>query len=476
MLNTTTLSSIALLLILAVKWYNSIRSRSSVRHPPGPPGDFVIGMTLARTAITPGYGEGMAMLRIGPTHRTHRKLMGQALHPRVVLRDYVALQEKFARQFAKSLLEDPDNYTNHIYRLTGEIIQSITYGSAFDGHVDLVELGSRSTRNVGKILAGYIVDLVPWLRHLPDWFPGAAFKREAKEIRAAANETRWLPYNMVKRQASLGTAPHSFVLSALEAEEYRQNGELDDIIISASAMSLFIAGSESTAGTLCTFVLAMLLYPEVQEKARAEIDRVVGEGRLPTITSKDSTPYLNAVLLETLRWHPVLPIGVPHRLVQEDVYEGQVIPAGTTVFVNVWGILHDEHRFPDPSTFNPDRFLNMNRSDDDSAGIDSVRDKATSTINPWDVGFGYGRRVCQGIPIAETELWITMATILACFEITPKADPETMEPLLPKASWSGKSIRQVSYAYRGPTMWLKVLAALCQPPGAVPVQHHAPII
>ncbi|KAG8877883.1 hypothetical protein FRB97_002954 [Tulasnella sp. 331] len=347
----------------------------------------------------------MAMLRIGPTHRTHRKLMGQALHPRVVLRDYVALQEKFCET---SHSGEVIIYIFFEYSLTGEIIQSITYGSAFDGHVDLVELGSRSTRNVGKILAGYIVDLVPWLRHLPDWFPGAAFKREAKEIRAAANETRWLPYNMVKRQASLGTAPHSFVLSALEAEEYRQNGELDDIIISASAMSLFI--------------------------------------------------------------------GVPHRLVQEDVYEGQVIPAGTTVFVNVWGILHNEHRFPDPSTFNPDRFLNMNRSDDDSAGIDSVHDKATSTINPWDVGFGYGRRVCQGIPIAETELWITMATILACFEITPKADPETMEPLLPKASWSGKSIRQVSYAYRGPTMWLKVLAALCQPPGAVPVQHHAPII
>ncbi|KAG8877882.1 hypothetical protein FRB97_002953 [Tulasnella sp. 331] len=502
MLTVTSLSGITFALVFAVKWYHSVRSRG--KYPPGPPSDFVIGnlrqmpssyhwltfakwaqkygpLTYLNIAGQPiliintqeaaidllekrasiysdrpplvmielsGFAEATGFVRIGGMHRKQRKILAQTLHPRVVLRDYVTVQEQFARQFAKSLLDDPDSYVDNIQRLTGEVVQSIAYGGAFDGKVDLVELGKTNMKNVGKVMSGYVVDLLPWLRYIPDWLPGVNFKREAKAIRAIALETRWLPYHMVKKQASSGTAPPSFVLSALEAAKSSQNGELDDDVISAAAMSLFGAGSESTAGTLCTFILAMLLYPEVQKKARAEIDRVVGEDRLPTIASKDNTPYLNAVLLEALRWHPVLPIapspwlGIPHRLVQDDVYGGQAIPAGTTVFVNAWGILHDEDRFPDPSTFNPDRFLNMNRSDYNSTDIGGVHDKTMSSINPWDVAFGYGRRICQGIPIVETELWIGMAMILACFEIRPKTDPETKEPLIPKARWTGGSIRQ----------------------------------
>ncbi|KAG9025529.1 hypothetical protein FRB95_010078 [Tulasnella sp. JGI-2019a] len=176
-------------------------------------------------------------------------------------------------------------------------------------------------------------------------------------------------------------------------------------------------------------MLAMLLYPKVQAKARAEIDRVIGDDRFPTFANKDSLPYLNAVLLETLRWHPIVPLGVPHRVTQDDVYEGRLIPAGATVFFNAWGILHDERHFPDPMTFNPDRYLETK-----SAVNDDV-----SPINPWDASFGYGRRVCLGIPVARTGLWIAMATILSAFEIRPKVDPVTKKPIVPKASWVGKT-------------------------------------
>ncbi|KAG8859727.1 hypothetical protein FRB96_004301 [Tulasnella sp. 330] len=381
-----------------------------------------------------GFAETVLILKMGAMHREERKIIAQALHPDVVQRDYVAIAEQSARKFAQSLLEDPDSFINHIKRLTGGVVQCITYGATSDGHTDFIDLGTTNMMNFGKVISGYAVDIFPSLRYLPDWFPGASFKREAKKIKVVTDETRWLPFDMVKRQVSSGTAPQSFVRSALESEDYRQ-GNLNDDMISAAGMSIFGAGSASMEGTLSTFVLAMLLYPEVQERARAEIDRVVGEDRLPTIADKDATPYLNAVILETLRWHPTLPIGVPHGLTQDDVYEGQPIPAGTMVFVNAWGILHDENNFADPSTFNPDRFLNMNQPNHDN------HDNAASTIiNPWNVGFGYGGRICQGIPVAEAELWIATAMILACFEVRPKADTETSEPLIPKASWIGQTI------------------------------------
>ncbi|OJA10012.1 hypothetical protein AZE42_11863 [Rhizopogon vesiculosus] len=74
----------------------------------------------------------------------------------------------------------------------------------------------------------------------------------------------------------------------------------------------------------------MILFPEVQEKARAEIDSVIGKDRLPTFGDRDSLPYIEAIICETMRWHSPLPLGVPHTTTTDDVYRGFRIPKGTT--------------------------------------------------------------------------------------------------------------------------------------------------
>ena len=84
------------------------------------------------------------------------------------------------------------------------------------------------------------------------------------------------------------------------------------------------------------FFLAMAMYPDVQRKAQEELDRVVGEGRLPSFEDRGSLPYLNALVRELLRWHIVLPMGMPHRAIADDVYNGYHIPAKSTVLVNLW--------------------------------------------------------------------------------------------------------------------------------------------
>lgn len=75
----------------------------------------------------------------------------------------------------------------------------------------------------------------------------------------------------------------------------------------------------------------MALHPKVQEKAREEIHRVVGTNRLPTIDDKESLPYINALLLEVLRWHPVAPLGLPHMTTEEIDFRGYRIPEGATI-------------------------------------------------------------------------------------------------------------------------------------------------
>jgi cytochrome P450 len=72
---------------------------------------------------------------------------------------------------------------------------------------------------------------------------------------------------------------------------------------------VYLAGSDTTVAAVTSFFLASLVYPDVQKKAQAELDRVIGRHRLPEFADKDDLPYLEAVMRECLRWLPVLPTG-----------------------------------------------------------------------------------------------------------------------------------------------------------------------
>jgi cytochrome P450 len=84
------------------------------------------------------------------------------------------------------------------------------------------------------------------------------------------------------------------------------------------------------------FIAVLLISPDVQAKAQAEIDAVIGPGRLPVLEDKPRLPYLNAVVKEVLRWKPIVPTGLPHMTSEEDVYRGYFIPKGAIVMGNTW--------------------------------------------------------------------------------------------------------------------------------------------
>jgi cytochrome P450 len=71
----------------------------------------------------------------------------------------------------------------------------------------------------------------------------------------------------------------------------------------------YLAGSDTTMATVLSFFLAMLVYPEVQAKAQAEVDRIVGTHRLPELADRMKLPYVQGVVNECLRWLPVTPLG-----------------------------------------------------------------------------------------------------------------------------------------------------------------------
>jgi cytochrome P450 len=83
----------------------------------------------------------------------------------------------------------------------------------------------------------------------------------------------------------------------------------------------------------------MALHPEVQAQAQAEIDRVLGFERLPVVSDISQLPYTEAVLKELLRFNITAPLGMPHGLKQDDMYNGYLIPKGSVVIPNIWSEL-----------------------------------------------------------------------------------------------------------------------------------------
>jgi cytochrome P450 len=99
---------------------------------------------------------------------------------------------------------------------------------------------------------------------------------------------------------------------------------------------MYLSSADTTISSLMTFFLAIIMFPDVQKKAQEELDHVIGGGRLPTSSNKGTLPYINAIVKETHRWHPVLPIGLPHSTTQDNVINGYRIPKGSILLPNTW--------------------------------------------------------------------------------------------------------------------------------------------
>ena len=148
----------------------------------------------------------------------------------------------------------------------------------------------------------------------------------------------------------------------------------------------------------------MVAFPEVQRRAQAELDTVVGRDRLPTFADAPHLPYISAVIKEVLRWRPAVPLGVPHAAEEDDWYEGMFIPKGTVCISNTWHCNHDHAVFgEDADEFRPERHL-------DERG--ELMSGPVETNQAGHATFGFGRRICVGKELVSNTLFISVARML----------------------------------------------------------------
>ncbi|KAG6907755.1 hypothetical protein DXG01_007509 [Tephrocybe rancida] len=279
-------------------------------------------------------------MRYGPRFRKHRRYIQQTFNQRAstALRP---LQERESLILLDNMIQSPDLFERHFKRFAAATIFTITYGhtitSVDDVFIRLAEKAATLTVESGSPAAS-LVDFIPVLRHIPTWAPFSEFKRKALKTRVAVEEMMNLPFEMVKKQMRSGQARPCFTSTLLELHcdpsKVESNSE-DERDIRGAAGTLYAAAEDTTVAVMQSFVLAMVRHPEAFSKAQREMDRVIGTDRLPNYEDRGSLPYLDCILKEVLRWNPPVPLGMPHRVMEDDSYLGYHIPEGTTVLVNI---------------------------------------------------------------------------------------------------------------------------------------------
>ncbi|CAG8712012.1 4308_t:CDS:2 [Cetraspora pellucida] len=189
----------------------------------------------------------------------------------------------------------------------------------------------------------------------------------------------------------------------------KDEGILDELDIIYLVDAFFAAGTDTIASSLTWLSATLANNPEVQSKAHQELDRVIGQSRLPEVSDEQNLPYIRAIIKEGQRYCAPIYLGVPHGIEEDDEYNGYHIPANSVVVLNQYGIHMDEKRYENPKEFKPERFLGVTES---SAALAN-----RNSENRDHFGFGAGRRLCTGIHMAERELFLGVSHLLWCFRI-----------------------------------------------------------
>ncbi|KAJ0116986.1 hypothetical protein J7T55_003401 [Diaporthe amygdali] len=357
--------------------------------------------------LTGSATTNQATLVYGDQWRLHRKLTHSIVGSHVV-RDHRSFQGDESKILTLEFLEDPDDYVMSIERYSVSVVSIIGWGRRISRKNDYVCHKALETMAVvNYVIPGWLlVDSLPWLADMPPWL--YAFPTIVRTVSSHLGK-----YFLALNKEAAATNPNpSFAKTVLEKQTVLG---LSDDEVSSLTTNLLGAGVDTTSGTLTSTVLALCLFPEVQAKAQAEIDNVLGEAVSPTWEDFDAgrLPYVAALAREIMRWRTVTVLGgIPHAPVVDDTYRGFLIPKGIQLTCNVWAMHRNPGDYPDPDTVRPERYLG------DRPGGLAFEYPNSRGHN----AFGWGRRQCSGQPLAEQSVLMVLARLLWAFRVEPGLD------------------------------------------------------
>jgi cytochrome P450 len=319
----------------------------------------------------------------GAEHLRQRRLMQPAFH-RERIAGYGETMVTYADRARSSWKEgESRDIAQEMMRLT----LSIAGKTLFD--VDIEKQAEEVGDAMNDVMASFWTTMLPFSEFLERTIPKL---RRAKAARARLDR---IIYGMIAERRASGRDHGDLLSMLLNAQDEETGGSrMTDTQVRDEAMTILLAGHETTANALTWTWYLLSQAPDVETKLHAEVDRVL-QGRLPGVSDLAALPFVEKVVTEAMRLYPPAWI-IGRRAIAEFPIDGYVAPPRTIMIMSPYIVHHDPRYFPEPDRFHPDRW--------------TPEFKAALPQFAY-FPFGGGPRRCIGESFAWMELILVVATI-----------------------------------------------------------------
>ncbi|CAL5437121.1 unnamed protein product [Camellia sinensis] len=359
------------------------------------------------------YGVGdVAWSHYGSEWRMLRKLAVHGMLSNTRLDSVYSLRRGEIRRtigyIFRNLVGSPVNISDQMFLILFNVVTNMLWGCSIEGE-DRVSIGfDGMIRLLGK-------------PNISDFYPGLArfdLQGIQKKMRGVMKRVDEIFDMMIdqrmKRDGEGGEKESKDFLQFLlehkdeggEAKSPLTMAQVKAMLMTSSSVihgqDMVVGGTDTTINSVEAAMAEMMNKPQVMQKLQLELDTIVGKDHVVEECHIPKLPYLYAIMKETLRLHPILPLLMPHSPSETCTIGGYTIPKGTRILFNVWAIHRDPLIWENPLEFDPERFLN----------------------GKWDYNgndfayfpFGSGRRICPGISMAERVFMFSIASLVHSFE------------------------------------------------------------
>jgi cytochrome P450 len=358
-----------------------------------------------RHMLEPLAGDGL-IISEGETWRKRRRIVSPIVHA-TRLTEFAPVMTETAQAMSERWANFPEGTAidalSEMAELTAEIICRAIFGR---------ELGRERSREVVEGFSEFqrVVSRIDFLSlaGLPDWVPRPrrlSLYRSVRRIHRVIDEIiagyrdRPNPENV------------SLVGRLIDARDPDTGKPLDIAAVRNEAVVMFLAGQETTANTLAFAWFLLSQASGTETRLHHEIDNVLGD-RPPWLADVPKLPYTRAIIEETLRLYPPIPI-LAREAICDEAIAGQRVPKGSIVVVSPWLLHRSRKLWEKPDHFMPERFL----------------DRGGPALDKWIyVPFSIGPRTCAGMAFGLTEAILCVATLAQRFRLQLAAG-HRMQPI-----------------------------------------------
>ena len=332
--------------------------------------------------VRPLLGDGL-LTSEREVHRRQRRMIA----PVFVQKRIAQYAQEMAERTERHQAAWPDgaeiDAAEQMMRLTLEIVGKMLFDAEVGGDAEII--GDALTEAMS-----YVITSVTSLFPIPPVIPTPTNLRARRTV-ARLDE---ILYRIIRERRASGGDRGDLLSMLIAARDEDATGRMDDRQIRDEAMTIFLAGHETTANALAWTLYLLAQHPAAYDRLLQEADDVIGD-RLPAVADLPKLPWTLAVLKESMRLYPPAFL-VPRRATREVTLGGHRLSRHTIVLVNIYGMHRKARYFPDPDRFDPARF---------------VGDAEKAIPRGAYMPFGAGPRICIGNHFALMEGQILLAAL-----------------------------------------------------------------